>query len=746
MINQDELIRYFLLEAEEYVNNLLEGIEELETKGYNKETIEELFRVTHTLKGSASIVKFNKISTLSHRLEDLFESILNKEIEYSQSLVDVIKKVVNMIIVFVNEVSKTNEEKSEIDQTVIKLIDDILDRKEIPAQAVTTQERFEVLPVTNTVRVELSLIEKIFSILGEVLLHRNRITDKGKELSEIVEEISHSGKRLVQEISAFSDRYWLATQDRGEKIVDSFFADFSDLEFDRYDEYHIFLRKIQEITNDITQSISTLFTFSDTLSDNLKSLSKEINQLKDNLVEIRMMPIGKLLHRLAVSIKDVAKEIGKLIEIEIKGSETKIDKLIFDFIYEPLIHILRNAIDHGIEFPDERKQKGKPEKGTIKIETKKEGKYIIIKIQDDGRGIDINKVKETAVAKGLIAPEIASFIPNEEILSYIFAPGFSTSEEVDFESGRGMGLNIVKTAISKLKGTIEVSSELDKETTFKIKIPQSLTVSHLLVFRSSNLEFAVPLNYIAEVLAVEDFPELTKERKIFHKNRSIPVKFFSELFFSSNGKILNKGFIIVFNFSGIRKGLVVEDIIGYEETSINQFGKFLEGLTQYLGYFIGSSGVPRYVIDPLKIFEEEFQFQTVPPKFVDTYVHAGSVLVVDDSISVRKSLQSILEAKKIKVYTAKDGSEALNILENKTVDLVITDLEMPIMHGYELISRIRKEPKFKDLPIIVLTSRGTPKHQEKAYALGADGYIVKPFDEQTISEILSKFDIIKNFY
>lgn len=733
-MDKSELIRYFLLEAEEHINTLIEGIEELETKGYDKETIESLFRTTHTLKGSASLFNFNKTATISHRLEDFFESILNEEINYNDSFLYWIKKAIDAILLLVNEVRETGEEKSEIDEEVIKSIDNIIHKKQILSIEQYKTSVFKTSPMINTVRVEIEAIDSIIASLGETLVHKNTILDKEKELFNIIEEIQNSGKRLIKEITDFSDRYWLSTQNKNEKIFDSFFTDFSDLEFDRYDEYHIFLRKIQEITNDITEGINSLFIFSEHLSSNLKSLNREINHLKNSLIEIRMLPIGKLLHRLSEAIKNIAKTHGKIIEIEIKGAEVKIDKPIFDALYEPMLHILRNSIKHGIEYPEERIIKGKEQTGHIKIYVRKEGKHIIITIQDDGKGIDIDKVKEIAIKKNFITPEHASFISKEEILSYIFAPAFSTSEEIDFQSGRGMGLNIVKTTISKLKGTIEVFSKPDKETSFIIKIPQSLSISNLLTFNAHNLDFATPINYIEEILTLEDFPQAITERNINHKNRIIPVKVFSEILFSTNGKKIEKGYVIVFNFSGIRKGLIVDEISGYEEATVHSFGKFLEGLTQYLGYFISGKGIPIYVIDPLKLFEEEFMFITISPKFSESFTYKGSVLVVDDSISVRKTLQSVLENKKLKVYTAKDGVEALNLLENNKVDLIVTDLEMPVMHGYEFISRVRKDPRFKNLPIVVLTSRGTKKHEEKAIAAGADGFIVKPFDEKSIEE------------
>lgn len=742
MLSDLDLKRYFLLEAEEYVNTLEEGLEELESKGYNQETIEALFRVTHTLKGSASIVKLEKITILAHKLEDLFESILNKEIEFQKIFIHYLKRVVNAILNLLHEVSDFGEEKSDFDKELLDIIDNILEKKEIPILKEVTST-LEVLPVKNTVRIDLELIENLLNTLGEILVHKNTINDKEKELMEIIEDISHSSNRLLKEITEFSDRYWLYSQDSGQNVSDSFFKDFGDLQFDRYDEYHILLRKVQEITNDITESMKSLITFSENLSQSFKSISREINHLKDNLIEIRMIPAGKLLHRLSEATKDIAEKAGKSVEVDFKGGDIKIDKPIFDSLYEPVIHIIRNAIQHGIETPEERIKKGKDPAGKIKIEINKEGKNISIEIKDDGRGIDYEKIKETAIERGLITPDKIPYLTREEILHFIFAPGFSTSEQTDFLSGRGMGLNIVKNAISKLNGIIEIFSEFDKETIFRIRIPQSLSLTLLLVFRSLNLEYAVPINYVEEILSIEDFPEVFQNKSIYYKNNQIQVKLFSEIFSpSTNGKKYEKGYIIIFNFSGIRKGLIVEDILGHEETNVHNFGKFLEGLSQYLGYFISGKGIPRYVIDPLKIYEEEYFPSVEFERFLEPLIYRGSVLVVDDSISVRKSLQNILESKRIRVYTAKDGTEALNILENHHVDLVITDLEMPIMHGYELISRLRRDIKYRDLPIVVLTSRGTKKHEEKALALGADGYIVKPFDDKIISQLLLKFELI----
>jgi len=306
------------------------------------------------------------------------------------------------------------------------------------------------------------------------------------------------------------------------------------------DEYLNFLKRIQEISESIEE-----------FSRNLKSLSREIQHLEEYLIEIKMIPIGKLFEEVFHKVKEMAEESGKVIEIEVKGAEIKIDPSIFEALSQPFFYILRNIVQQGIEKPV----------GYIKINAKKKGRDIVIKIKNN-----------------------------------LFPPEFSISDEMDFST--------VKKTISKLRGTVEIFSENDEETTFTIKIPQSLDVSILLIFRSLNLEFAVPITHIERIVSAEDFPNLKDEKMINHRNRVIPVKYFSEIFLQQTDKIDEKSYIIIFNMFGTRKGLLVEDILGYEEVVIQSFGKFLEGLNQYSGYYVSAEGIPRYVINPLRIFEE----------------------------------------------------------------------------------------------------------------------------------------------
>ncbi|MCS7163733.1 MAG: ATP-binding protein [Thermodesulfovibrio sp.] len=582
MLNNQETIKNFLLEADDYLNILIEGVEELEIKGYNKETLESLSKVAYALKNSASNFNFNKIVTVSQKLEELFKALLNEEIKYDKSFVYQIKNEINLIETMINEIYKSGKENSEIKSLI----------KHEPII-------FKTLLGKDRVRVSLSLIEKVYDSLGEILVQKNLISDREKILLDIVGEISDKVEKLTREINNFSNS--LRVQKEKQKIEDILLDDFKSFKTKRNDENLIFPRKIKEITNDMKESIESLSLFSENLLFHLKSLNRQIDYLKEILVEISMIPIGILLYKVSEAIKEKAKEIGKKVEIDIKGTEIMIDKTIFESLYEPIFCILLNSIQHGIEFPQERVNKGKEREGHIKIEAKRQGNYVTISIKDDGKGIDAEKIKEKAILDGLISAEEASFMSQEDIFSYIFVPGFLTSDDIQGDNGKE--LYNVKKLVSKINGKIEVLSELDKGTNFIIKLPQSLTLRNLLVFKSNNLDFAVPIDYIEEVLMVEDFPQAFEDGIIRYKNKETPVRVFSEIFLSLNAKNPKNGYIIVFNFSGIRKALIVDEILGHEETIVHSFGDFLKGLTQYFGYFISSKGTPVYVVNPLNLFE-----------------------------------------------------------------------------------------------------------------------------------------------
>lgn len=734
MIPKGELIKYFLSELEDNINGLINELKDLQTNGFKLENIDTIYRIAHTIKGTASLVNFNKIALLAHKLEEVFELLINNKIGNSVSVVYISEKLLNLIIKLFNEVSVYKEEKTEIDVKFLQLIDELLENKGL-VKSELPYESSESLPLINSIKVEPEITNSLFESLGEMIVAKRNLKFIEDKLKTFINEALNRVENLSKEIKAFFNvTSFLLTKDNK---IDKTLCDFNDLELDTKDYYRICSKKIPELTNDVAENLKELLMHYENLSLIFKNLSEEIDALKNKLLSLRLLPIGLLLNKFPEPIKNFAKELGKDIEIYIEGGDIKIDKPALDLLYEPLMHILKNAVIHGIETPVDRLLSGKSEKGKIDINVKKKGKYVVISIKDDGRGIDIDKVREIALKKGLLNIEELSIIEDREILPIIFYPKFSTSESSDFHSGRGIGLDIAKRAILRLNGTIDVFSESQKSTTFLIKIPQSQFLWDLLIFSNFTMEFAVPIDFIEEILHEEDFPNVKIQRAINHRNKTIPVKIFeSSCMKDGKGK---KGYIIVFNFSGMHRALLVENISRQEETIVYPLGDFLEGLSQYLGYFLSAEGVPIFVINPFKIFEDEVIFQISKSQIQNNKIYKGTVLIVDDSLSVRKYLKSFLENENFKVYTAQNGVEALSILKEHNVDLVIADLEMPVMHGYTFIKILKKDSNCKDLPIVVFTTKDTEKYREKAFNLKVDTFLTKPFCENQVRETINKF-------
>jgi chemosensory pili system protein ChpA (sensor histidine kinase/response regulator) len=408
--------------------------------------------------------------------------------------------------------------------------------------------------------------------------------------------------------------------------------------------------------------------------------------------------------------------------------------------------MIRNCVSHGIEKGDERIRRGKRKEGVISLSARREGINIIIEIRDDGAGIDTKKVFNAAVNQGLIKPE--EKLSREEILALIFLPGFSTADSTDMTSGRGVGMNAVRSQISNINGMLEISTEVGKGTAFLIRVPSSLAITNVIVFNYGEMEFVMPTSLIEEVVQYEPAENKSGDRgdamtMVNYRGTAIQAKKLSDVFYiNGNGHADKKdNFVIVCSISNKKIGLIVDNVLIQEEAIIKPVNRFLEGLSIYSGITISGEGKVRLVLNPLKVFEGETRTFMIAPPEVES-LEGRRVLIVDDSLSVRKYLSAFLTTRNLKVYSASNGGEALKMLEENEVDLIITDLEMPIMHGYELVSRIRASSQWKGIPIIVLTSRSTGKHKEKALELGADDYIIKPFDEAGLMESLKKFSML----
>lgn len=754
------LLEFFLQEAEEHINTLEEGITHL-TEDSDASDVESLFRAAHTLKGAAALVKLQGISMIAHRMEDILEEIKDGQRKVNSSIKDLLLYGLDAIKDEIRKVSSGEKETPGRDEEVIKHIEERLKettetepsvkaeepspeqeishpeplKSPVPEKRLSIGRRKEDIELFtgNFVRVNIAQIENILNLIGEITIKKNYLLQKIKRTIDLSEDITGSGTKLLKEVSSFAERYSYSLPG-SVKYVDPLLAEFGELEFDRYDDLNLFSRKLQEMTADITEALKSLSEFFDTFSDDLKSMDNLIKLLRAEISEMRMIEIGRLFQRFARPIKEMAEQYGKQVELIIYGGDTKIDKVIFERLFDPLMHLIRNAIIHGIERPEERKQKGKKPAGVIMLSARREGPVVLIEVHDNGRGITTYRIFEEAVKLGLMRSDYKP--SKQELLSLIFMPGFTTSTTADMGSGRGMGLDAVRNLIAQINGSIEVDSEVGMGTTFTIKVPTSLAITNVIVVKVENTEFVIPMNFVDEVTEID----MAGAPKTFnHRGSEIEIKLLSEVmgFDGGSARELRRSLIIC-NLTDRRAGLVVDEIIGQEETIIKPMNKFLSGLTIYSGSTISGDGKLRFVLNPLNIFKTEIKPAQVRAK-EEEKESSKTVLVVDDSLSVRKYLTAFLEGKRFNVLSATNGAEALNILEDRNVDLIITDLEMPVMHGYELIHRLKTSQKWRDIPVVVLTSRSAEKHKIKALQSGVKDYLVKPFEERAMLEVLRKY-------
>ena len=516
----------------------------------------------------------------------------------------------------------------------------------------------------------------------------------------------------------------------------------------------------------------------------------------EDILQVRMVPTEQLFNRFPRAVRDLAKKQKKKINLAIEGENTEMDRAMIESINDPVMHLIRNAIDHGIELPKERTKKGKSEEGIILLKARQNKNQVIVEVQDDGQGIDVEKIKDTIFQKKLAKKEEIEKMSETEIFDFLFHPGFSTKKVVSDVSGRGVGLDVVAERIKKLKGDIRINSTIGKGTTFSIRVPLTLAISQAMLVKVHNEVLAIPIMSVEETVNLEETDIIKKGTKDYLSIRgeSIPFYYLSNLLdYGEEKKPGDKKqeSAIIIQESDVKYGLIVDEVLRREEILIKSLGEKLTNVEYISGGTIFGDGSISLIVDTIAlarkvesegevesteqdfssierakqlsdvketeeeidepdIAEDTTQEKAVPDEeksdsgmVEKTQDGTNSALIVDDSISIRKFVSSILEKHNFSTLLAKDGHEALDILKSNSFDIIITDLEMPKMQGFELIEEIRKQKKFDDTPIVILTGRASKKHKEEGMSLGANAYIVKPFKDNDLLNTVKKFVKVK---
>lgn len=604
------------------------------------------------------------------------------------------------------------------------------------------------------IRVNIDRLDNLMNLVGEMVVNRNRLARQVDLIKSLREELDFSQQRLLHEIKKFEEKYEytlsLDAAPRQEQVVEQT-SDFLELEFDRYDDFNLLSRKLTEITNDTNEIMTELAGFFDSFEHDTARISTITTNLQDEITMARMVEMDKLYQMFQRPIRDIAADEGKEVNLVVSGGETKIDKTIFEIITDPLMHMVRNAVSHGLETVAERKTLGKEPAGTIILNARHEGNSIIIQIEDDGRGMDPAALKKAAVSKGFMNQAEAQSLTDLEAINLIFRPGFSTAQQITKVSGRGVGMDVVSNHLARINGRIEIKTAAGVGTKFVIRLPLTLAIAQALIVKLGDQELAIPMNLVEETtrFAFKDIQRAAGEEMVGLRGSLIRLLKLNELLgvgkFPKKDETLRHPTLIL-GMAEKRIALMVEEIIGREEIVVKSLGDFLKGVKMFSGATISGEGNVRLIINISALFGEEGLVasnalvggaarEAAP---AETATRKPRVLVVDDSISIRKYVQRFLDRTGYEVEVAPDGLEALNLMAKIKFDAVITDLEMPVMHGYDLMAEMQKSQDLMHIPVIVLTSRAGEKHRQKAMEMGAQDYLVKPFEEQEMLNALKK--------
>jgi chemosensory pili system protein ChpA (sensor histidine kinase/response regulator) len=600
------------------------------------------------------------------------------------------------------------------------------------------------------IRVNIERLDNLMNLVGEMVVNRNRLARQVEFIKTLREELAFSQSRLLHEIKKFEEKheYTLNYGMPTSQVVEQA-NDFFELEFDRYDDFNLLSRKLTEITNDTNEIMTELAGFFDSFELDTVKISTITTNLQDEITMARMVEMDRLYQMLQRPVRDLALKENKQLNMVVSGGETKIDKTIFEIISDPLMHMIRNAISHGIEAAEERRELGKDPTGALILKARHEGNSIILEIEDDGRGMDPATLRKTAVDKGFMGSAEALSLTDIEAINLIFRPGFSTAQSVGKISGRGVGMDVVSTHLAKINGRIEIKTEKGVGTRFVIRLPLTLAIAQALIVKLKEQELAVPMNLVEETTrySFKEIQRAAGEEMVNLRGTLIRLIKLNDIL--GAGKFPKKEETyrhptLILGTAEKRLALMVEDIVGREEIVVKPLGEYLKGVKMFSGATISGEGNVRLILNISSLFGEETV--TMKASFVAATKVAApeaarrkpKVLVVDDSISIRKYVQRFLDRTGYEVEVAPDGMEALNILGKTKFDAVITDLEMPIMHGYDLISEMKRNPSLMNIPVIVLTSRAGEKHRQKAINMGAQDYLVKPFEEEEMLGVLKK--------
>ena len=773
MDDMQELLEDFLVESFELIEQIDHDLVELESNPDDLELLNRIFRVAHTVKGSSSFLNFDTLTKLTHHMEDVLNKARHGELKITADVMDVVLKSVDMmkgLLVSIRDNGNDSSSGIDISQicpqlTAISEGQSPTSATPVPQPAPAPKPAAADIP-PSAIPEDIdpnTLSEDQINAEIERLLKVRKAEDEARRAAKASGGGAAPAATPEPAPAAAPDKPAAAAKPAGDgaNAPAKAGANASDqtirVEVGRLDylmnlvgELVLSKNRLLTIYNDVEERYDGE-QFLEELNQVVSSLSLVTTDVQLAVMKTRMQPVAKVFNKFPRVVRDIGRDLNKQIDLIISGEETELDKSIVEEIGDPLTHIIRNSCDHGIEDPATRKAAGKPEKGTIELKAYNEGNHIVIEIIDDGKGIDADAIRIKAVERGIISENEADTMSNKEIYSIIFRPGFSMAAKVTNISGRGVGMDVVKTNVEKLHGVIDIDSEVGKGTTLKLKIPLTLAIIQSLLVGTQEEIYAIPLANVNETVrvSVDNIYTIEGKNVLRLRDEVLSLVRLSDLF--GVKQVLESGdqtYVVVISVAETKLGIIVDNLIGQEEIVIKSLGSYLANIDGIAGGTIRGDGRVTLIVDVGVIMDmaKEVKVDIKSSMSAEATQKAKEspadykVLVVDDSKMDRTIISKALAPTGITLIEATNGLEALNIIKSSehAFDAVLIDIEMPKMDGYTLAGEIRKYSKYRNLPLIAVTSRTSKSDRLRGVEVGMTEYITKPYSGEYLENVVRK--------
>jgi chemosensory pili system protein ChpA (sensor histidine kinase/response regulator) len=759
---EDEIDEEIYEISKEEADNMLEKIDSLMeniSPVFDITQNNELKRYLHTLKGSVRMAGANRVGAVAHRLETILDYSENRKISLND-IIDLLNEELDKINFLMKDPkqSLTKEQMDWLDRKDLEKVansdvkdETILDTVEDKTNSNANVSVEKLVPVVKKeekqfIKVNSEVIDSLINEAGEIRLTRTTLEGMADNEKKSLNELKGSTYKLLKmfkEVEIQAESQIQAGKDKHSED-----NTFDPLEFDRYTRLQELTRFMNEIVADIQDTVIELDGFNKVQNSTISNQASLTNNVLDSLMKVRLVPFSSMNNRLYKVTRETAKELGKKVTLELHGENTEFDRIVLDKIITPIDHLLRNSISHGIEMPEERISSGKDVAGKIKITTQLEGNFIVISIEDDGAGINVEKIQSIGLKKGLLIP--GKDYSKEEIIDLIFHNGFSTADAVSKVAGRGVGMDIVKSDVSALSGSITITTEREKGTKFTIVLPVALATNQAMLSENLGKLVAIPAILVNEVISCKKMILEESYAKGFVTSRGKDYKLvymghlIGELNSNQKPEIKNYNSVVLVNYLNEDLAVHVDKLQTTNEILIKKIGTHLSKVNGLLGVTLLGDGRQGIVVNPVML-EKHFEnyvkhkkVESIVNKETQHSIDTISVMVVDDSITVRRITSKILEKNNFHVILAKDGKDALEQLQISTPDIILSDIEMPNMDGFELLKNLKNSDKYKNIPVIMITSRTADKHRNYAFELGVNGFLGKPFNEEELLEKINE--------